>query len=787
MPSLFERGIRKLKRETLRKASTVYGSTKVAIIGCGGIAGAHINAYEELGTARVVAAADVSPAALARGLAKWPGVTAYRDYRQMLRETNPDVISICTWGQHHAEMVIEAARAGVQGIFCEKPLALQVDQMEEMLSACHQQGVKLAGGHQFRFHPNFIRLAEMIKAGSLGTVQTVRATMSGSLVNRGPHLIDTVRFVLGDVPAETATCECRRNGDEFLRGLPEETSASGEILFEGGIRLEFQSGHPQSNVLRITVEGTAGAAEVTSESFAVNDKITKTPKTSIRPKQFGEFIQWAKGRRAGYAADGLQSMKSAELVLALYEAARLGERVQLPLENKGNVLEQLYPDPVPEAPVVRSRLPGPELAAKQPKEKRLAMDGGDRTVKSWFANQPSLGLPEIVGLTKVVMSKKLSSTGGKVTRVLEEKFARMYGSPYAVASTSGTSALHVALGAVNPEPCDEVITTPMSDMGTVIPILCCNCVPVFADVDPITGNLTAETIAEKITPRTRAVIVVHLFGRPADMTPIRELASSHGIVLIEDCAQAHFAEYDGKKVGSIGDFGCFSFQSSKQITCGDGGMTLVNSKEYYGRAALYADKGFDRKRPDPTIMFLSPNYRMTELQAAVTLAQLGRLEGLSKARQESASALTKCLREMPQVILPEDRAGTKCAWWRYTFSIDEEAVGVSTQDFVTVLSTEGVKTSKEFPPRPLFEHDMLLKQATYGSSRYPFSAVQQAAPGIEDFPGFREFAGRVIPIGWSAQVKQQHVKSIGAAVRKSIRILSDSNTRSESLAATAEY
>jgi dTDP-4-amino-4,6-dideoxygalactose transaminase len=307
-------------------------------------------------------------------------------------------------------------------------------------------------------------------------------------------------------------------------------------------------------------------------------------------------------------------------------------------------------------------------------------------------------------------------------------------------------------------------------------------VPVFADVDPVTGNLTAETIAEKITPRTKAVILVHLFGRPAEMDPIVELLRERGIALIEDCAQAHWAEYAGRKVGSIGDFGCFSFQSSKQITCGDGGMTLVNNEEHYARAKLYADKGFDRKRPAPTITFLAPNYRMTELQSAVVMAQLDRLDDLIASRRETADALTGQLREIPGIRLPDTPAGTKPAWWRFTFGIDEEAIGVSTLDFATALKVEGVKTSKEFPPRPLFEHDMLLDQITYGASRYPFSEVSGEPPKLEDFPGFCDFAKEVIPIGWSSQAKRTHVDAIAAAVRKVAGYLSSHRSPSEAIA-----
>ena len=225
-----------------------------------------------------------------------------------------------------------------------------------------------------------------------------------------------------------------------------------------------------------------------------------------------------------------------------------------------------------------------------------------------------------------------------------------------MASTSGTSAIHVAVAAVNPDPCDEIITTAMSDMGTAIPILMANCIPVFADVDPITGNLTAETIARKITPRTRAVIVVHLFGRPADLGPIVDLLRPKGIALIEDCAQAHFAEYRGKKIGTFGDLGCFSLQQSKQITCGDGGLTLVNREDLIERASLFIDKGRSRKA-GRVHLFLGANYRMTELQGTVARAQLAK--GRRPDRGAAHGGRRRCrrgLRQMPGHHRAEGRA-----------------------------------------------------------------------------------------------------------------------------------
>src|SRR5262249_20577465 len=153
---------------------------------------------------------------------------------------------------------------------------------------------------------------------------------------------------------------------------------------------------------------------------------------------------------------------------------------------------------------------------------RLAMDGGPRAARRWFSQKPNIGAAELAGLARVIHSKYLNSVDGREVPAFEREFAAAYGSPAAVASTSGTASIHVALAAINPDPCDEIVTTPLTDMGSVIPILACNCIPVFADIDPRTGNMTAETIASKLTPRTRAVILVHLFGRPADIAPIRD-------------------------------------------------------------------------------------------------------------------------------------------------------------------------------------------------------------------------------------------------------------------------
>jgi dTDP-4-amino-4,6-dideoxygalactose transaminase len=359
-----------------------------------------------------------------------------------------------------------------------------------------------------------------------------------------------------------------------------------------------------------------------------------------------------------------------------------------------------------------------------------------------------------------------------VTRQLESEICRFYGATAAVASSSGTAAVHVALAALGLDPRDEVITTPITDMGTVIPILACNCIPVFADVSPETGNLTADTIAEKITQRTRAVIVVHLFGRPVDLSPVVDLVRRHGLALIEDCAQAHGAEYGGRKVGTFGDLGCFSLQQSKQISCGDGGFTLVNRRDLEERARLFVDKGWMRHGEARGHRFLGMNYRITELQAAVAVAQMRKLPRLLASRRASALELTRQLRETPGIVLPADDPSAVSSWWKVAVGIDDAAVGSSAADVLDALIVEGVKATRPYRPRPLFAEEMLRDQRTYGNSRFPFTEGDYQAPRIDDFPGVLEFDRKWLLISWGNRVPRSCVDGIAKAFRKVMGALS---------------
>ena len=763
--NLPQRAFRKCVRVLRRRQGRLPGALRVAVIGAGEISATHVEGFEQSGLAHVAAFADPNPAALGRALDRAPQARAFRDVERMLAAVRPDVVSICTWPQSHAELAELAASAGVRGILCEKPLALTLADNRRIVGGCQRSGTRLAGGHQYRFHPYFIAAAAAIAAGNIGAPRRVRGQIRGSLANNGPHLFDSVRFLLGDRDALRAKCRCQ--GPVALeRGLPAEASARGTLEFEGGVEFEFQTGAAAEKSMEIAVEGNNGTIIVTPSELSIGGRRLSRPVSELmaqcRRTQFGEFLRWVAGRRPGYAAEGVQSSKSAELVLAAYAAARRDAPLDLPSEDDGDVIGRLFSDVAPAA----TQTTTPSAAAAIPVNGALAMDGGPRAVKAWFSNKPHIGLAELVGTAQVIRSGQLNCVEGRSVATLEHEFARAYGADCAVASTSGTAALHVAVAALDLDPCDEVITTPVSDMGSVIPILSCNLIPVFADIDPATGNLTAESIAEKITPRTRAVILVHLFGRPADLGPIVALCRARGIALIEDCSQAHFAEYDGRKVGTFGDLGCFSLQQAKQITCGDGGLTLVNREDLAERAALFVDKGWNRRKGLRSHEFLGLNYRMTELQAAVARAQIRKLPRLSAARRASAERLENELRAIAEIRLPQTPAGARSAWWKFNFAVDEERLGASSDAFALALATEGVRIVRQYLPRPLFEEQALVEQRTFGRSRFPFSAIDYRPPQRCEFPGLEEFFRRQLIMSWSSRATPAHAGQIAEAVRK---------------------
>ncbi|WBQ04253.1 DegT/DnrJ/EryC1/StrS family aminotransferase [Kribbella sp. CA-293567] len=365
----------------------------------------------------------------------------------------------------------------------------------------------------------------------------------------------------------------------------------------------------------------------------------------------------------------------------------------------------------------------------------------------------TIGAEERAAVLRVLDSAVLCSTFGGEARALEDEMAALYGRP-AMACSSGTAALHLAMAAVRFEPGDEVITTPISDFGTVAPVLAQNGVPVFADVDPVTGNLDPVAVEAAVTARTRAIVVVHLFGAPADVVGLRAVADRHGLVLIEDCAQAWLGTTaSGELLGTFGDIACFSLQQYKHITAGDGGLAVTADAELESRMRLFMDKGWDRSGGRKHLV-LGLNYRMTELVAAVARAQLGKVAGVVKRRQEAAGELVDALRDLG-VGLPS-LAGH--AFWLFPL-----IVAGGNRRWADRLTAEGVPASAGYLERLLYANPVFAGAPVYGTSRYP---LDRAYP-VGLCPNAEELIDRtLVVLPWNEAYTTTDVDDIARAIRK---------------------
>ncbi len=375
-----------------------------------------------------------------------------------------------------------------------------------------------------------------------------------------------------------------------------------------------------------------------------------------------------------------------------------------------------------------------------------------------------LGDEEIEFVTQAIRSGTLTSTKGSFVKAFQHAFGERVGVEHCYACASGTAAIHAAIAAIDPEPGDEIVTSPITDMGAITPIIFQTAVPVFADVDPTTGNVTAETISQVIGAKTRAIIVTHLFGTPAEMGPILELANRHRIPVIEDCAQAYGATYDGKPVGVLGAIGCFSLQQGKHITAGEGGIVVSNDAELGRRMRLFIDKAWGYGDAKPDHYFAALNGRMTELQGAVSLAQLDKLSRSVEVRRRLANRLTEELRELDGIRLIEDPAGAVGSYWRYGLHAEAEIGGP--MELAATLRVRDIASAPRYINKPAFECAVIRDQRTFGNSRFPFTLarpeVLDYAP--ERFAGTYDFLRSILVLPWNERLEAAHVDGIAAQI-----------------------
>lgn len=371
-------------------------------------------------------------------------------------------------------------------------------------------------------------------------------------------------------------------------------------------------------------------------------------------------------------------------------------------------------------------------------------------------------------LKQVMDSGTLNSPFGTVVKEFEKAAATKFGAEFAKAVSSGTAAVHTAVAAIDPEPGDEIITTPVTDMGAIAPILYQTAIPVFADIDPDTFNVTAETIEPKISSRTRAIIATSLFGNPCDMDAIMALGVKHGIPVIEDAAQAYLAEYKGRTIGTIGQIGCFSLAQTKHIGCGEGGFVIANDPDYVDRLSLFPEKAWGYGDSGPDHAFLSLNYRMTELQGAVALAQLPKVDAVVESRIRNAQQLNRLLESVEGISPPRTTPNGKHSYWRYSIKADPQIIQGGIMALAKRLQSQGVLCFPRYIQKPAFMCQLFQEQRTFGNSGFPFVGPHRDGDPVtyrmEDYPGTTEALANIGVMPWNDRFTFEDVEQIAERI-----------------------
>jgi len=382
------------------------------------------------------------------------------------------------------------------------------------------------------------------------------------------------------------------------------------------------------------------------------------------------------------------------------------------------------------------------------------LDDGGRPVDmvSWVdiwrlpITEPSLGGNEMKYVSDCISSVWISSQGDYIGR-FEAAMCAFLDDGMALCTSSGTTSLQLALAALDVGTGDEVVVPDLTFGATANAVIHAGGTPVFVDIDPDTWTMDPAAFAKAVTPRTKAVIPVHLYGHPCDMDPIMETARTHGLHVIEDCAESLGAEYKGRKVGLIGDIGCFSFFANKVITTGEGGMVVTTSPALHARMELLRDHGMSKTR---RYWHLEPgyNFRMTNLQAAIGLAQIERIEDFLDARRRIVGCYHQRLGALDGIRTPPEAPWARNIHWLYSIEVDAETCGIDRDLLAEKLKEEGIDTRPVFPPLHL--------QPAFGSG----------AAGL--FPESERFAALGLSLPTSNSMSMDDAKRVCDALERTL-------------------
>lgn len=364
-------------------------------------------------------------------------------------------------------------------------------------------------------------------------------------------------------------------------------------------------------------------------------------------------------------------------------------------------------------------------------------------------NEPLIGAKEIKYVRECLKTGWISSSG-RFIEEFEKKWAKYCGMKYGVAVSNGTVALQAAVACLDLEPGAEVIIPSFTIISCALALIYNNCKPVLVDCDPRTWTIDTTKIEEKITSKTKVIMPVHIYGHPCNMEPIWELARKHKLIIIEDAAEAHGAEYKGKKCGGLGDLSCFSFYANKIITTGEGGMVLTNNAVYAEKLRALRNLCFRKERRFYHTE-LGNNFRFTNLQAAIGTGQLERIKELVEKKRWIGRAYNEKLKDISCLTRPIEEKWAKNVYWMYGVVLNESC-GLDAEEFACKLKEKGIET------RPFFlgmhEQPVLRKMGLFKNGSYPVTEMISRQ-------------GLYLPSGLT--LKENQIDNICEAVRKILR------------------
>lgn len=417
---------------------------------------------------------------------------------------------------------------------------------------------------------------------------------------------------------------------------------------------------------------------------------------------------------------------------------------------------------------------------------KLAIEGGTPVRSTPFPAYRTIGSEEKAAVAEVMDSGVLSAflgtwspefLGGPRVRKLEEEWSRHFGIAHAVSMNSATSGLFAALGAAGVGPGDEVIVSPYTMTASAVGPLIYNAIPVFADIDPDTFCLSAATIRARLTERTRAIVVVDIFGHPAPMDEIMALADGRGIVVIEDAAQAPGAMLGGRFAGTLGHIGVFSLNYHKHIHSGEGAVVVTGDSRLAERLQLirnHAEVVLQKKGTADLNNMLGFNYRMTELEAAIASEQLRKLDRLVEERIGRADQLTGLLGAIPGIRPPLVAAGAKHAYYLYVMHYDRDQVGVDRAEFARALRGEGIPLAEGYV-EPIYLQPLYQQRTLFGGTGSPWTDPANRGGEVSYDRGIcpvverMHFAEVIYTNAVHAQTTAADIADIAAALDKVVR------------------